>query len=45
MSPQGIVPYAQISTAFVATAALGVATWSLLTQKAGNLTEAQRRRP
>jgi hypothetical protein len=34
MSAQDIVPYAQISTAFVATAALVVATWSLLAQKA-----------
>jgi hypothetical protein len=34
MSAQDIVPYAQISTAFVATGALIVATWSLLTQKA-----------
>jgi hypothetical protein len=34
MSAQDIVPYAQIGTAFVATAALVVATWSLLTQKA-----------
>src|ERR1700692_4169856 len=33
MSAQDIVPYAQISTAFVATAALIFATWSLLTQK------------
>jgi len=34
MSAQDIVPYAQIGTAFIATAALGVATWSLWTQKA-----------
>jgi hypothetical protein len=34
MSAQDIVPYAQIGTAFVATGALGVATWSLLAQKA-----------
>jgi hypothetical protein len=34
MSAQEIVPYAQIGTAFIATAALGVATWSLATQKA-----------
>jgi Domain of unknown function (DUF4760) len=34
MSAQDIVPYAQISTAFVAMAALGIATWSLLAQKA-----------
>jgi hypothetical protein len=34
MSAQDIVPYAQIGTAFIATAALAVATWSLLTQKA-----------
>jgi hypothetical protein len=34
MSAQDIVPYAQISTAFIATVALGVATWSLLAQKA-----------
>jgi hypothetical protein len=34
MTAQDIVPYAQIATAFIATAALVVATWSLLTQKA-----------
>jgi hypothetical protein len=34
MSAQDIVPYAQISTALVVAAALGVATWSLLAQKA-----------
>jgi hypothetical protein len=34
MTPQEIVPYAQIGTAFIATAALAVATWSLITQKA-----------
>jgi hypothetical protein len=34
MTAQKIVPYAQIATAFIATAALVVATWSLVTQKA-----------
>src|ERR1700686_4201759 len=34
MSVQDIVPYAQITTAFVAAAALSIATWSLLAQKA-----------
>ncbi len=34
MIVQDIVPYAQIGTAFIATAALGIATWSLLAQKA-----------
>jgi hypothetical protein len=34
MTPQDIVPYAQIGTAFIATGALGIATWSLLAQKA-----------
>lgn len=34
MTAQDIVPYAQISTAFIATAALAIATWSLLAQKA-----------
>jgi hypothetical protein len=34
MKAQELVPYAQIGTAFIATAALGVATWSLATQKA-----------
>jgi hypothetical protein len=34
MPAQDIVPYAQIGTAFIATAALGIATWSLLAQKA-----------
>ena len=34
MTAQEIVPYAQIGTAFVATAALAVATWSLSAQKA-----------
>jgi hypothetical protein len=34
MTAQDIVPYAQIGTAFTATAALGIATWSLNAQKA-----------
>jgi hypothetical protein len=34
MSAQDIVPYAQVGTAFIATAALAVATWSLVMQKA-----------
>lgn len=34
MSAQDILPYAQIGTVFIATAALAVATWSLMTQKA-----------
>ena len=34
MTAQDIVPYAQIGTALMATAALGVATWSLSAQKA-----------
>jgi hypothetical protein len=34
MVAQDIVPYAQISTAIMATAALVIATWSLLAQKA-----------
>jgi hypothetical protein len=34
LTVQEIVPYSQTATAFIATAALAVATWSLLAQKA-----------
>jgi hypothetical protein len=34
MNIQNIVPYAQFGTTVIATAALAIATWSLLEQKA-----------